>query len=95
MAMSEPLVMRGTLALSCTVWVMSVPCVDRAVAYEGLYQKTQAIKEINREIDRFPLAQVSDAMIVAVANLANVAVSVLTPKPCPEFSLIEGGDSSR
>ncbi|OIW34415.1 hypothetical protein CONLIGDRAFT_688237 [Coniochaeta ligniaria NRRL 30616] len=72
MAMSEPLVMRGTLALSCTVWAMSVPSVDRAVAYEGLYQKTQAIKEINREIDQFPLGQVSDAMIVAVANLANV-----------------------
>lgn len=76
MAMSEPLVMRGTLALSCAVWVMSVPSIDRAVANEGLYQKLQAIKGVSCEINRFPLTQVSDAMIVAVANLANVAVSV-------------------
>jgi hypothetical protein len=75
LAMSEPLVMRGTLALSCTVWVLHVPSVDRAVAYEGLYQKTQAIKDINREINRYPFPHVSDAIIVAVANLANVAVS--------------------
>jgi hypothetical protein len=74
--MSEPLVMRGMLALSCAVWVMSVPSVDPAVAYEGLYQKTQAIKDINREINRYPFPHVSDAIIVAVANLANVAVSV-------------------
>lgn len=74
--------MRGTLALSCTVWVMSVPIMDQAVAYEGLYQKSQAIKEINREIKHSLLRGVSDAMIVAVANLANVAVSVRTLIHC-------------
>ncbi|KAB5580010.1 hypothetical protein GE09DRAFT_1212474 [Coniochaeta sp. 2T2.1] len=73
MAMSEPLVMRGTLALSWTFWVMNVPSLDRAVAYEGLYQKTQAIQEINREIQKYRMSQVSDVLIVAVANLANVA----------------------
>ena len=76
MAMSEPLVMRGTLAISWTFWVMNVPSMDRAVAYEGLYQKTQAIQEINREIQRYRMTQVSDVLIVAVANLANIAVSV-------------------
>jgi hypothetical protein len=78
MAMSEPLVMRGALALSCAVWTTHVPSLDRAVAYEGLYQKTQAIKDINRELNRSGLSQVSDAMIVAVANLANVAVGLVS-----------------
>jgi hypothetical protein len=78
LAMSEPLVMRGTLALSCAIWAMNVPSLDRSLVYEGLYQKTQAIKEVNREINRFP-REVSDAMILAVANLANVAVSSAMP----------------
>lgn len=68
--MSEPLVMRGILSLSAAFWTANTPSLDKEIVHESLYQKSQAIREINSQISKLP---VSDAVIVAVCNLANVA----------------------
>lgn len=70
-AMSDPLVMNVTLALSAAFWSTGTCKASIIVKREGIYQKGEAIKTINTLLEDLT---VTDTVIAAVANLGNIAV---------------------
>lgn len=70
--MSSSLIMQVTLALSAAFWGTATCQKSYIVKGEGIYQKGEAIKTINRLLQQ---GHVPDDVIAAVASLGNVAVS--------------------
>ncbi len=77
-SMREPLIMNTTLALSGNGWLATMPNPDPRIRQEVLRQKGQAIKTVNTLLGQSDL---TDTLISAVANLANVSVSNRHPFP--------------
>ncbi|KAH8890630.1 hypothetical protein GQ53DRAFT_866995, partial [Thozetella sp. PMI_491] len=69
--MSEPLIMKATLALSAAFWAAGSSALSPVVQREGLIQKTELIQAVSLKLVGQP--QISDALIAAVASLANVS----------------------
>ncbi len=70
-ALTEPVILNVTLALSATMWLAIHPNLDPVIKKEGLIQKAEAVKATNALVRR---AQPSDVLIAAVAKLSHIAV---------------------
>ncbi|EOO04354.1 putative tachykinin family protein [Phaeoacremonium minimum UCRPA7] len=70
LAMTSPVIMHITLALSATFWISDCKSEDVVVRREGLWQKGETIRVVNRHLRN---GEVSDNVIAAVSILANVA----------------------
>jgi hypothetical protein len=70
-AVSDPLIMHTTLALSGTEWLSTKSGISHEVQEEVMRQKVQAIKTTRTYLHR---QEANDATIAGIATLANIAV---------------------
>ncbi|KAH8894730.1 hypothetical protein GQ53DRAFT_839682 [Thozetella sp. PMI_491] len=70
-AAADPLIMRATLSLAAAFWAAGAPNISPALQWEGLRQRTEAIREVNSQLAAQPA--ISDTLIATVATLCNAA----------------------